>query len=456
MANNDIKNNSKFDINGIPSLKEALPLGIQHVMAMIVGNMVPAFLIASIIGLSSEMTTMLVQGSMLAAAIGTFIQLYPLPFFGKYKIGSRLPVMMGMSYVFLGAALSVAAEYGFPALLGGQLIASILGIFIGIYVRRIRKYFTPVISGTIVTCMGIGLFPVAIHKLAGGLGSPSYGNPINFAIGLFVAFLIIFINKFGKGLLKDTSILIGIVAGYILCLSLGMIDFSAMSSASWISLPKPLAFGLEFRWEVIAILTLIFTIGIVDIMGGYTIITLGAFNREVTDQELSSGVIGVAAGSIISSVFGGLPVAVFSQNAAIVAMNKVVSRYVIAIGAIFLLLTGISPKIGALMATVPSAVIGGAILVVFGMITMAGIMLLTMFGFDEETKIIAGIAITLSIGVTSAPQVLEQFHPMIQTLVGGSSIVAGTVVAFLLQGTFGLIKSLKVTKTADKLAKNKV
>ncbi|MGL4307370.1 MAG: uracil-xanthine permease family protein [Cetobacterium sp.] len=449
MKDNDVSNDSKFTTNGVPNLKEAIPLALQHVMAMIVGNMVPAFLIASIVGLSHEMTTMLVQVSMLSAAIGTFIQLYPLPFIGSYKIGANLPVIMGMSYVFLGAALSITTEYGLPALLGGQLVASILGIFIGMFVKKIKKYFTPLISGTIVTCMGIGLFPVAIHNLAGGLGSESYGEPINFAIGLFVAFVIVLINKFGTGLIKDISILIGILSGYILCLCLGLINFSALSSSAWLALPKPLAFGLEFRWEAIFILTLIFAIGIVEIMGGCTIVTLGAFNREVTDKELSSAVIGVAAGSIFSSLLGALPVGIYSQNAAIVAMNKVVNKYVFAIAGIFLFLTGISPKMGALMATVPSAVVGGAILVVFGMITMAGIMLLTMFGFDEETKIIAGVAITLSIGIISAPQVLEKFHPMIQTLIGGSSIVVGTIVAFLLQGIFGLIKSIKVKKNME-------
>ena len=442
------KSTSKFDLDGVPPVKEALPLGLQHVLAMVVGNMVPAILIAHVVGLSQGQATMLIQGSMLAAAIATFIQLYPIPLFGGYKIGSRLPVMMGMSYVFLGAVLSVASKYGLAVLFGAQIAGAAITIFIGMSAKKIRKLFTPVISGTIVTCMGIGLFPVAIRNMAGGIGSDSYGAPVNFAVASIVAVVIVMATKFGKGLVKDISILIGIVVGYVISLFFGMVDFSAVQGAAWFAIPKPLAFGIEFRPEVIVMFTIIYAIAVADIMGAYTIVTIGAFERPVDDQELSSGVIGSSVGSIISSVFSAIPVGVFSQNSAIVAMNKVVSRYVIAVGTAFILVAGVSPKIGALMTTIPAAVVGGATLVVFALIAMAGVMLITMEEFTEKNKLIAGLGVTTSIGFVSAPDALGQFPEIIQILFGGSSIVAGSIVAILLNLVFQFVEDRKRSKEA--------
>lgn len=431
----DTGNMAKFELDGIPPLREAFPLGMQHLLAMIVGNMVPAILIANIVGLSQGQSTMLIQGSMLAAGIGTLIQLYPMPLFGGYKIGSRLPVMMGMNYVFLGACLSVAGQYGLPALFGAQIVGALAMIIFGIGAKKIRRFFTPLVSGTVVACMGFGLFPSAITNLAGGGGSPTYGAPANFLIGSIVAILIIFIMKFGKGLLRDISILVGILLGYVLSIAFNMVDFTTVKEAAWFAFPQPLAFGLEFRLDVIITFVLIYIIAIADIMGAYTVATTGGLNREVTDEELSSGVIGIGVSSIISSVFNSIPIGAFSQNAAIVAMNKVVSRFVVAIGTIVLLLAGISPKLGAVITAIPAPVIGGATLVVFSQIAMAGIGILSM-DLSNDNKIIAGVAIATGIGLTSVPEILSQFPTIIQTLVGGSPVVSGAIISFVLQIVF--------------------
>ena len=432
----DKNNTSKFHLDGKPPLREAIPLGMQHLLAMIVGNMVPAILISNILGLSKEMSIMLLQGAMLAAGIATIIQLYPIPLIKGYKIGAGLPVMMGTSYVFLGACLSVTGQYGIATLIGAQIVSAVVTIFLGIAVKKIRKIFTPVISGTIVACMGIGLFPVAINNLAGGQGSLDFGSSKNFIVGIIVAFIVVIIMHFGKGLVKDVSILIGIVVGYIISLSLGMVDFSAVGESAWFAFPKLLPFGVEFRLDVIIMFTLIYAISIADLMGSYTVVTMGGLNREVTDEELSSGVIGGAVGSIIASLLSSIPTGVFSQNSAIVAMNKVVSRFVIATATVILFIAGISPKIGALITTIPSAVIGGATLVVFSQIAMAGVMLITMEEFTDQNKLIAGVAIATSIGVTSFPQAIEKLPPLVVTLIGDSSIVLGALIALLLQLIF--------------------
>jgi uracil-xanthine permease len=433
-----VNNTSKYDLDGIPPLKEAVPLALQHLLAMIVGNMVPAILIANVVGLNQTQSTMLIQGSMLAAGLATFLQLYPIPLFKGYKIGVRLPLMMGMSYVFLGACISVAAEHGLAALFGAQIAAGVIVFLVGFIIKKIRHIFTAVISGTIIACMGIGLFSTAIKNLAGGEGTELFGNPINFLIGGFVTIIIIMINKFGKGLVKNSSILIGIVVGYAVSLAAGIIDFSAVHGAAFISLPTPVAFGLEFKPELIAMFTIIYIIGIVDMMGASTIVTMGAMDREVTDEELSSIVLGNSISSIISSVFSALPTGVFSQNTVIVSMNKVISRYVIALGAAVLLLAGVSPYLGAIMTTIPNCVIGGATIVVFSSIAMSGFSIIGSDGFTEENNLIAGVSIAVSIGVSTFPQVLNQFPDIVQTIVGNSYIVSGAVIAILLQTAFKL------------------
>ncbi|WP_406243487.1 uracil-xanthine permease family protein [Tissierella carlieri] len=446
----DRSNTSKFDIDGIPPLREAVPLGLQHLLAMIVGNMVPAILIAGIVGLSGSMATMLIQGSMLVAGIATLIQLYPIPLFGGYKTGSRLPVIMGANYVFLGACLSVVGQHGIAALVGAQIIGAIAMIFFGVVSKKFRRFFTPVVSGTVVTCMGLGLFPTAVKNLAGGQGSATFGDPINFLVGIIVAVIIVMLMKFGKGLLKDIAILVGILVGYIITLAFNMVDFTAVSGAAWFALPQPLAFGVEFRPDVIITFILIYIIAIADIMGAYTVATIGGLGREVTDEELSSGVIGIGIGSVISSLFSSIPVGAFSQNAAIIAMNKVVSRFVVAIGTIVLILAGVSPKLGALITTIPSAVIGGATLVIFSQIAMAGVGILSI-DLTNDNKIIAGVAIATSIGLTSVPGILSSFPAMVQTLIGDSSVVLGAIIAFILQMVFN-IKSKVECEDSDKSA----
>lgn len=422
--------------------KEALPLSLQHVLAMFVGTIVPPLLIANVAGLGSIGAITLIQAALFASGIATIIQLIPIPFFRK-KTGSNLPMMMGMSYVFLGVGISVTAQYGLASLFGGLLVASIVGIFMGYFVDLIKNIFTPVISGVLVLCMGIGLYNPAINNLAGGFGSPTYGLPINFAVGLFVAFLIIFLSKFGRSAIKDSAILIGIVVGYLIAIPLGMVSFSGVEEAAWFALPKPMAYGLEFRPEVIIIFIIAYAIGIIDFMGCCTVTTLGGFDRPLEEKEFSGGVIGAALGSVISALFGALPTAGLSQNAAIISMNKGVHKLIFYIATGLILLTSISPKLAVVLTTIPNAVIGGATLVVFGMIAMAGIMLITMFGFDEETKLIAGISIALSIGISTTPGILSEFPQAIQTLIGGSSIITAVVVAMILQGVFKVIEVRK-------------
>lgn len=421
------------------SLKATIPLSLQHLLAMFVAAIVPPLLIANVMNADARVTTNLIQAALFSSAVATFIQIFPIKLFKKFRTGSDLPIMMGMNYVFLGIGLSVVGKYGLPTLFGGLLVASIVGIFMGMFVKYLKKFFTPLISGILLICMGIGLFQPAVFNLAGGLGHPTYGDPINFLIGLLVVLLVVLLNKFGKSAIKDSSILIAIIIGYIVSICLGIVDFSGIEEASWVAIPRPVAYGLEFNFEIILILIIAYGIAIIDFMGCCTVTTISGLDRELGTEEYSNGVIGLGIGSVFASLFGAVPVAGLTQNAAVVSLNKKTNKKIFVIAAIFVLLTSISPKIAALLVTIPNAVIGGATLVVFGMIATAGIMLLTMSGFDEETKLIAGVSIAVGLGISSIPGLLDEFPEVIQMLVGGSSIIVGVLTALLLQTVFKII-----------------
>jgi uracil-xanthine permease len=422
------------------SFKTIIPLSIQHLLAMFVGTIVPPLLLANVANIHGEGSTILIQAALFSAGIATFIQLFPISFLKKYKTGSSLPIMMGMNYVFLGVSLTVAGKYGLPLLFGGLIISSFISIFLMQYIGILKKFFTPLVSGILVICMGIGLFQPAIHNLAGDLGSPNYGKPVNFIIGLFVAFLIVFLNKFGRGKIKDISILIGIIVGYIICFPLGMIDYSQFKEASWFSIPKVLNYGFDFNFEVIFIFLVTYIISTIDFMGCCTVTTIGGYNRELKDEEYVSGLIGSSIGSVLAGLFGSIPVAGLSQNAAIVAMNKGTNRKIFIFAGILVLLTSISPKLASILITIPSAVIGGATLVVFGMIASSGIMLLTLCDFDSEKRLITGVAIATSVGISNNPGILSQFPLMFQTMIEGSSIISAVIIALILQAIFSLDK----------------
>lgn len=431
------------------NLNETLPLSIQHLLAMFVGAIVPPLLLAHVINAPAAVVTNLIQSALFASAIATFIQIFPIKIFGTYKTGSALPIMMGMNFVFLGVSLSVAGKYGIAALFGGLLIASVVSIFLSKFIVHLKKFFTPLVSGILIICLGIGLFQPAVHNLAGGLGNPTYGEPFNFFLGITVAVIIIFLNKFATGAIKNSAILIGIFSGYLIALFMGKIDFSQVGSAQWFSFPTIAAYGMEFNPEVIFIFIIAYAISIIDFMGCCTIITLGGLDRPLETEEYQNGVIGNGIGSVFASLLGSIPVTGLSQNAIIVSLNKKVHRNIFALAAALLLLASISPKIGALLVTVPNSVIGGATVIMFGMIVMAGITVFTFTGLTDEAKLIAGFSITISIGLSNIPGILSKFPEIIQVLVGGSSIITAVVLALFLQSAFGIISSIKNRNNKD-------
>lgn len=432
----DRSSTAKFHLDGVPLLREAFPLGLQHVLAMFVGNIVPMMVVSQVQGLSADQTTLLLQAAMFGAAIATLLQAYPIPIGKGYKLGAGLPVFMGLTYTFLPTCIAVAGTNSLRVIFGAQIIGAFFSMFFGVALGKIRRFFPSIVTGSIILAIGMSLFPMAINNMAGGAGSANFGSISNWAIGIIVMATILIFTVFGKGLLKDAAILMGIIVGYIIALSLNMIDFSGISGATWVSMPRPLAFGLEFQLDIVILFIVMFLINSVEMIGDYSTSAVGGMGREATDDELAGGIIGNGLTSIIAALFNCFPTGTYSQNSGIVALTKVTSRFVIAVGAFVLLIASFMPKLGALIATIPSPVIGGATIVVFGMIAMSGVSLITSKPLTQRSMLIAGISVGIGVGLVTVPETIAEFPYIFKLFFGESSVVLTATIAFILNLIF--------------------
>lgn len=364
------------------------------------------------------------------------MQEYPIPLWNGYRMGSRLPVMLGLTYVFLPTCIALAGQHGLAAIFGAQIVAGIISILFGVVFKKVRKYFPPIVTGTVVLSLGLSVFSLSINNIAGGAGSPTFGSYKNWLVGIIVVCAVLYFSAFGKGLAKASSILLGMLIGYGVSLAFGMVSFEGFKNAPWFAFPTPLAFGVEFRPDVILMFVLLYFIVSIQIVGDFSVSAVGGLGREASDEELTGGIIGNSVSSVISAFLNSFPTATYSQNSGMVALNKVVSRYVIGVGAAILLIAGFCPKIGALISTIPNPVVGGGTLVVFSMIAMSGVRLITMKPLTGRTMLIVGVSLAFGLGVINAPDTIAQFPPTIQLLFGRSSVVLATTVAFILNLIF--------------------
>lgn len=423
-----------FEIDGRPAFIEALPLAFQHIVAMFVGNVAPILIISRVAKLDPSVTTILIQCAMLAAGVATFLQIYPIKLFAGLRIGSKLPVVMGTSFGFLPTVLAILGgnSVNLPVLFGAQIVGGVTSILIGAYLKKIRKYFPPLVAGTVVFSIGLSLFPIGINYMAGGVGTPTYGSYQNWTISLIVLATVLFFNQFTKGITKLSSILIGIVVGYVISVCLGIVNFAPVKEAAWFAFPKFFIFGTpKFEVGSMVAMIIMYLVTAIQAVGDLSAITLGGINREVTDKELSGGVIGNGVAAIMSAVLNSFPTATYSQNVGLVVLTKVVSRYVIGIAATVLLVAGFVPKFGAIINTIPSAVIGGGTITVFSMITMTGIQIISKSGITGRTMVIVGLSVAIGAGIGQVPQAIAQFPQFIK-LIFGSSVVMSTLLALLL------------------------
>lgn len=426
---------SLFELDGVPSLGQAAPLSLQHVVAMIVGCVTPAIIIAGVCGLSSADSVILIQSALIVAGLSTLLQLFPIGKKGGIRLGSSLPVIMGVSFAYLPSMQAIAGDFGLPAIFGAQLVGGVVAIFVGIFIKKIRKYFPPLIAGTVVFTVGLSLYPTAINYMAGGTSSPTYGSWQNWLVAIFTLTVVTMLNHFGKGILKLASILIGIIAGYLFSLCFGMVDLSAVGEAGIFQVPSILHFGIEFEPSSCVAIGILFAINSIQAIGDFSATTAGGMDREPTSDELQGGILGYGVTNILGCLLGGLPTATFSQNVGIVVTTKVVNRVVFGGAAVIILLAGLLPKFSALLTTIPQCVLGGATVSVFASIAMTGMKLVMTEDMNYRNTSIVGLAAALGMGVSQASASLANFPAWVTTIFGKSPVVIATIVAVLLNIT---------------------
>ena len=415
-------------MDGIPHFFEALPLALQHVVAMIVGCVTPAIIVAGAAGLSQPDRVLIIQASLIAAAIGTLLQLYPIGRRTGIHFGAGLPVIFGVSFAYVPTMQTLASEYGIAAILGAEVFGGLCAILVGLSIHRIRKFFPPLVAGTVVFTIGLSLYPIAINYMAGGVGSPTYGSWKNWVVALFTLVVVTFFTHFGKGLLRLASILVGILAGYILALAMGMVQFDNVMTAGYFEMPQVLHFGLEFDPPACIAISLLFVINSIQAIGDFSATTSGAMNRQPTSDELHGAILGLGATSILGSVL----TASFSQNVGIVTTTKVINRATLALAAIIILIAGIVPKFSGLLTTIPYAVLGGATVSVFASIAMTGIRLALSDGATPRNMSIIGLAVAMGMGLSAAPQSLYLFPDWVTTIFGKAPVVVASMIAISL------------------------
>lgn len=423
---------SIFDLNGIPKFQQALPLALQHVVAMIVGCVTPAIIVSGVAGLSDADRIILTQSALVVSAISTLLQLFPFIKTGQFQLGSGLPVIMGISFAYVPSMQAIAAGYDVATILGAQVVGGIIAIIVGIFVKKIRPLFPPIITGTVVFTIGLSLYPTAINYMAGGVGSPTYGSWENWMVAAFTLAVVTALNHFAKGFLKLASILIGIIAGYIFSAFFGMLDFTNVVNSSYFQLPQPLHFGISFEISACVAIGLLFAINSIQAIGDLSATTIGSMDREPENRELQGGIIMYGISNIIGAFFGGLPTATYSQNVGIVTTTRVINRCVLGLAAVILLLAGLTPKFSAILTTIPQCVLGGATVSVFASIAMTGMKLVVSEEMNYRNTSIVGLAAALGMGISQASASLASFPDWVIMIFGKSPVVVATIVAVLL------------------------
>lgn len=431
-----------FQWSGRPPLGPSVSLALQHLVAMIVGCVTPSIIVANTVGLPQEERVLLIQSSLVMSAVATLLQLFPV---GKW-FGSGLPVILGVSFAYLPSMQAIAGDGGgIASITGAMIVGSFVALLVGVFVKKIRRLFPPVITGTVVFTIGLSLYPTAINYMAGGVANTPelveakgltealiYGSWQNWLVAVLTLIVVMVLNQHAKGVCKLASILIGMVCGYVVALFFGMVDFSDIGATAWVSLPELLHFGVKFDFAACTALSILFAINAVQAIGDFTATTIGGLDRDPTDKELQGGIIAYGFSNLLAALFGGLPVATYSQNVGIVTTNKVVNRTVFALTGGFLLLAGVSPKFAAVLTTIPQCVLGGATITVFSTIAMTGMKLIASQDFSARNTTIVGLSAALGVGISQASASLSQFPASVTLIFGKSPVVIATLMAILL------------------------
>ena len=425
------KNSNLYQLEGRVPLTQAIPFGLQHVLAMFVSNITPIIILAGAVGLDKALSAILIQNCMVIAGIGTLVQLYPI-----WKVGSRLPIVMGISFTFLSLSIAIASSYGMGVLMGAVIIGGIVEGCLGLCGTYWIKLIPHEVAATVVVGIGFSLLPIGANSFAGGQGALDFGSAANWTVGTVTLLSCLICQVFAKGVFKSLSVLVGLAIGYALAMCMGMIDFSGITERGIISLPKILPFTPDFT-NVGAILSVIciYLVSATETIGDTSALTSGALKREVKDKEMSRAVSCDGFVSTISGIFGCTPITSFSQNVGLATMTGVVNRFAIATGACIMIIGGLFPIVGALLTSIPQAVLGGCTVMMFGSILFAGFGMMAKAGFSQRNMIIVSTSLSIGLGFTAASDMFNIF-PEIISVIFAENCVA---VVFLLAVTLNLV-----------------
>ncbi|MGY5266717.1 uracil-xanthine permease family protein [Paraclostridium bifermentans] len=417
-----------YRIEDRPNLQLSILLGFQHIVAAFGGIVAVPLVVGPAIGVDVRTTAMLVSATIFVAGLATIIQAR-----GIYKIGAKLPCIMGTSSTFVGPAITVGTSMGLAGIFGATILGSFIEMILSRFIKPLMKFFPPVVTGTVVTLIGLTLVPVSMDWCAGGIGSPTYGSITNICIALMVMVIVVGFNIYGKGVLSSSSILIGMFVGYLACIPIGLVDFTPIKEASWIGLPGIpviLEHGIKFSLAGVAPFIIAYLVTTIETVG--CLIAIGeASDIKTSSEQLSKGVLADGLGSFLAGFFGVCPNTTFSQNIGLIPITKVASRHVVIISGVIMMLLGIFPKLGALVASIPSPVLGGAGIVMFGVVAASGIKTLSKVNINNRNLIIISVSIALGLGITTRPELLTVLPESLKLLFG-SGISTGTIFAVML------------------------
>ncbi len=427
------------DPNYTPPLAQAIPLGIQHVLAMFVSNVTPAIIICGAAGFgfgsnSPDFPQMIymIQMSMFFAGLATLIQTI-----GIGPVGAKLPIVQGTSFAFIPIMIPLVAGKGVDAMaviMGGVFVGGLFHALLGFFIGRIRFALPPLVTGLVVTMIGLALVKVGIQYAAGGvpaIGKPEYGSLQNWSVASVVIFVTLGLKFYTRGMLSVSAVLLGLIAGYIVAFMMGMVSFANVGRAATFAMPNPLHFGLEFTTAAVIGFCLMGFVSAVETVGDVSGITKGGAGREATDTEIQGATFADGIGTAVSGLFGALPNTSFSQNVGLIAMTGLMSRHVVTIGAIFLIICGLIPKIGAIIATVPIEVLGGGVIVMFGMVAAAGVSMLSDVAWNRRNMVIFAISLSLGLGLQLEPGALQHLPGTLKVL-ATSGILPAALIAIVL------------------------
>lgn len=419
-----------YKLDGRVPIGKAIPFGLQHILAMFVSNLAPITMIAGAakVPVTGAELGMLLQNAMFAAGIATMIQLYPL-----WKIGSRLPVVMGVSFTFVTVLSTISTNYGYPAVIGAVLIGGLFEGTLGLFAKYWRKIISPIVAASVVTAIGFSLFTVGARSFGGGYAT-DFGSMSNLLLGLITLATCLLWNMFAKGYLKQLSVLAGLIVGYVVAIFMGKVDLSMIMSGGIIALPHLLPIKPEFHAGAIMSACIIFMVSAAETIGDTSALVAGGLGRDITGEEISGSLACDGYGSFISGLFGCPPVTSFSQNVGLVAMTKVVNRFTIMTGAAAMILAGLFPPIGNFFASLPQSVLGGCTIMMFGTILTSGMQMIANCGFSQRNITIVAMALSIGIGFTTTSEsgIWAGFSPVVQSVFSANVVAVVFVVAIIM------------------------